>query len=99
MAYKLTKNSLQKDQISKNLPQLKKYSSEGTNFYTVNVKTNSNLMVLNDSFQLPYETNNFYDKIKQNENKIIKFKTCQYCNSKNSQESFYCFYCGNKLIG
>ncbi|MFX1339844.1 MAG: hypothetical protein ACFFDK_14625 [Promethearchaeota archaeon] len=98
LAYKLTKNNNKRARKSNRLSLLKEGRRERNNFYNISIKTRSNIINLQEPLQLPYETEEFYRKIRQKELKVVDFQSCQFCGSLSNVEAEYCFYCGNKLI-
>ena len=97
LAYKLTRYSSQKGRDSKDLSHFNERRIKRDYFCNISIKTNSNLINLQEPFQLSYETKDIYKKIRQNELKIVEFNDCQYCGSLSNSEAIFCFYCGNQL--
>jgi hypothetical protein len=97
LAYKLTKNDNQQDQKSNYLPLLKERSRGKNYIYNISIKTNSNVVTLQEPLRLSHETEEFYRKLRHKELKLVDFQNCQFCGSLSNIEAEYCFYCGSIL--
>jgi len=95
--YKILKKRKNYDQYHQELPYLKKKSSKGITFYTINIQTNSNIIALKEPNGLQCLQNGFIGNILEEKTHGLELKYCQLCGAITDIKADYCYYCGSKL--
>ncbi|MFX1393023.1 MAG: hypothetical protein ACFFAH_05545 [Promethearchaeota archaeon] len=96
-AFKLSRKRSPRSKEFHGLSYLRKKSADAINYYTINIRTNSNIIAINEPYYLLNSSNEALSEIQEEEANGLDLKCCQLCGALTDIKENYCYYCGSKL--